>query len=87
MLTMFFSSFFPSLSKMHLTVLAEIKILHNIYSENAVNCILKQRSILIGPFSCNKSHLIKCGGLLDHFAFLYQIHLLSHALHSYALLF
>ena len=32
-------------------------MLHNIYSENVVNCILKRRLIVVGPFSRNKSHM------------------------------
>ena len=34
-------------------------MLHNIYTENAVNCILKQRLTAVGHFSCNKSQVKK----------------------------
>ena len=32
-------------------------MLHNIYRENAVNCVLKRRLAAVGPFSRNKSHI------------------------------
>ena len=35
----------------------EVKMLHNIYRENAVNCVWKRRLTAVGPFSRNKSHL------------------------------
>ena len=33
-------------------------MLHNIYRENAVNCVLKRRLTAVGPFSRNKSHIV-----------------------------
>ena len=32
---------------------------HNIYKEKAVNCVLKRRLTVVGPFSRNKSHIMK----------------------------
>ena len=34
-------------------------MLHNIYRENEVNCVLKRRLVAVGPFSHNKSHIFK----------------------------
>ena len=33
-------------------------MLHNILRQNAVNCVLKQRLTVVGPFCRNKSHII-----------------------------
>ena len=33
-------------------------MLHNIYRENVVNCVLKRRLTAVGPFSRNKSRMI-----------------------------
>ena len=35
-------------------------MLHNIYREKAVNCVLKRRLTAVGPFSRNKSHINIC---------------------------
>ena len=33
-------------------------MLHNIYRENVVNCVLKWSLLAVGPFSRNKSHIL-----------------------------
>ena len=33
-------------------------MLHNIYKENAVNCVLKRRLTAVGSFFRNKSHIL-----------------------------
>ena len=34
-------------------------MLHNIQIENAFNYVLKRRFIAVGPFSRNKSHIVR----------------------------
>ena len=43
-------------------------MLHNIYMENAVNWVLKRRLTVVGPFSCNKSHIEVVASFLEKYS-------------------